>query len=113
MSAAQAGFSFQRLRWFRITGMAEGTSFLVLLLLAMPMKYWLGWPMAVRVTGWAHGVLFIAYILMVFNCRRIMQWGIGTTVLALIASLIPFGPFLLDKNIRHRSLQLAEVHAKG
>ncbi|MEK6782532.1 MAG: DUF3817 domain-containing protein [Bacteroidota bacterium] len=46
----------------RIIGIAEGISFLVLLLIAMPLKHYFGFPMMVKVVGWMHGILFIAYI---------------------------------------------------
>ncbi|MBK8609388.1 MAG: DUF3817 domain-containing protein [Chitinophagaceae bacterium] len=42
---------------FRIVGIAEGISFLVLLLIAMPMKYFMQIPEAVKFTGWVHGAL--------------------------------------------------------
>ena len=49
------------IRSLRMAGLAEGISFLVLLLIAMPLKYWAGDPTAVLYTGWAHGFLFILY----------------------------------------------------
>ena len=45
----------------RLAGITEGISFLVLLFIAMPLKYWAGMPLAVKYTGWAHGVLFVLY----------------------------------------------------
>ena len=50
------------LRRFRTIGIAEGISFLVLLLIAMPMKYFLKIPEAVKIVGWMHGALFVGYI---------------------------------------------------
>lgn len=96
--------SIKNLRW---VGIAEGISFLVLLLIAMPIKYMLDIPEVVKYVGWAHGILFIAYIVAVFAAIRAMQWNWFQVLVALAASLIPFGTFLLDKQLKRRQLQLA------
>jgi len=89
----------RNLRWI---GIAEGISFLVLLGIAMPLKYWAGLPQAVKVVGWAHGLLFVLYIAAVFMAARPMKWGIVRIGLALAASLVPAGPFLLDKDLARK-----------
>lgn len=94
------------LRWI---GIAEGISFLVLLLIAMPLKYALGWPLAVKYVGWAHGLLFILYIVAVFAAIRAMNWGFKGLALALIASLLPAGTFVLDKSLRKRENELRQI----
>jgi len=91
----------------RFIGIAEGISFLVLLLIAMPLKYFFGFPLAVKVVGWAHGLLFILYIGAVFLAIRAMQWRIFGTLVALAASLVPGGTFILDKSLRRRQEDLA------
>ena len=96
--------SIRNLRW---VGIAEGISFLVLLLIAMPIKYMLGIPEVVKYVGWAHGVLFIAYIFAVFAAIRAMQWNLFWVLVALAASLIPFGTFWLDKQLKKRQMELA------
>ncbi len=95
------------IRNLRFIGLAEGVSFLVLLLIAMPLKYFLDFPMAVKVVGWAHGLLFILYIAAVFLAIRAMQWGFFGVIVALAASLIPLGTFVLDKSLRKRQDELA------
>jgi integral membrane protein len=92
----------------RFVGIAEGISFLVLLLIAMPLKYYFGFPMAVKVVGWAHGLLFILYIAAVFLAIRAMQWGIFGVLVALVASLVPLGTFVLDKSLRKRQEELLD-----
>lgn len=96
--------SIRNLRW---VGIAEGISFLVLLFIGMPIKYMLGIPEVVKYVGWAHGILFIAYIVAVFAAIRAMQWNLFQVLVALAASLIPFGTFLLDKQLKRRQIQLA------
>ena len=95
-----------QIRFLRITGIVEGISFLVLLLIAMPMKYYMGIPMAVKVVGWLHGVLFIMYIIAVFSSIRLMKWNVVSVMVALAASLLPLGTFFLDKGWRRRELDL-------
>lgn len=95
--------TIKSLRWI---GIAEGISFLVLLLIAMPLKYKFGWPLAVKYVGWAHGLLFILYIVAVFAAIRAMKWGFRGVAVALIASLLPAGTFVLDKSLRRREQEL-------
>jgi integral membrane protein len=102
--------SIKSLRWI---GIAEGISFLVLLLIAMPLKYKFGWPLAVKYVGWAHGLLFMLYIVAVLAAIRAMNWGFRGVVLALVASLVPAGTFVLDKSLRKRQEELEPKNAKS
>lgn len=92
--------TYQRLRW---AGLAEGTSFLVLLGIAMPLKYLAGKPEAVRVVGSLHGLLFVVYVLMVALAARKFRWGITTVSMALAAAVFPFGPFWFDAKLRRQN----------
>ena len=96
-----------KVRNLRIVGIAEGISFLVLLLIAMPLKYFMGMPLAVKYVGWAHGVLFIAYVIAVFVAIKAMRWNWFSVLVALGASLLPFGTFVLDKELKKRQAVLA------
>jgi len=89
-----------RIRLLRISGISEGVSLLALLFIAMPMKYYLELPIAVRVVGWVHGILFIVYVISVFLAIRAMKWNLWSVLVALGASLVPFGTILLDKSWR-------------
>lgn len=80
----------------------EGISFLVLLCIAMPLKYLAGLPLAVKVVGWAHGVLFVAFIAALWSAHRDGRLPLRLSALVFIASLVPFGPFLIDGRLaRH------------
>ncbi len=87
------------LQRFRAVAIAEGVSFLVLLLIAMPFKYGLGIEWPVKVTGWAHGVLFVAYTIYLLRCHLVCKWPVRITGLAFIAAFLPFGPFVLDRRL--------------
>jgi len=80
----------------------EGASFLLLVFIAMPLKYWVGWPLAVRVVGMAHGFLFLAYAFAIVSAVIEEQWSLRTGVIAFVASLLPFGPFVFEARLRVR-----------
>ena len=81
----------------RLTAFIEGWSFLILLFIAMPLKYLAGIPQAVRVVGMAHGVLFILYILFVLIVTIQKKWSFKVLFLLFLASLVPFATFYADK----------------
>src|SRR5687768_2492575 len=80
----------------RIIGFAEGISYLILLGIAMPLKYFYQLPQTVRITGMIHGVLFVLYVLYVILVAVELRWNFRKIALALLASLIPFGTFWAD-----------------
>jgi integral membrane protein len=83
----------------RSLALVEGTSFLVLLGVAMPLKYLAGQPMAVSIVGWIHGVLFLAFSLALLRVFLVARWTLARSALVFVAALIPFGPFLLDRKM--------------
>lgn len=95
-----------RINNLRIIGFIEGVSFVFLLLIAMPLKYYFDLPIAVKITGWIHGMLFMLYILAVLMAIKAMQWNWFSVLVALAASLIPVGTFVLDKSLKQRQLEL-------
>ena len=91
---------------FRMIGIAEGISFLVLLLIAMPMKYLMDIPEAVKFTGWVHGVLFVAFIYFAFEVMGSLKKNFGWFVKAFIAALIPLGTFIFDRQLKQEEALL-------
>lgn len=83
----------------RVIGWWEGVSFLVLLFIAMPLKYFAGEPAVVRVVGMAHGVLFMLYVLAALQAALAHDWPWKRTALVLLASVLPAGPFIVDAKI--------------
>ena len=83
----------------RVIGWWEGVSFLVLLGIAMPLKYFAGWPHAVRVVGMAHGILFLLYLTAAIQAALDRNWSWKRTALVLLASVLPAGPFVIDAKI--------------
>lgn len=89
---------------FRIVAFWEGWSYLVLLFVAMPLKYGLGMPGAVRVVGMAHGVLFIAYLVALALASR--QLGVRGVLVALVASIVPGGTFWQESRLQQEDSRL-------
>lgn len=87
------------LGWLRLTGFLEGLSFIILLCIAMPLKYYGGKPEAVKHVGMAHGVLFIVYIILVLLVGFRQKWTVKEIAIAIIASFVPLGTFYADWSI--------------
>ncbi|RZK25608.1 MAG: DUF3817 domain-containing protein [Flavobacterium sp.] len=85
---------------FRKIAVAEGISYILLVFLAMPLKYWADMPLAVKYTGWAHGVLFMLYIVILIMAWLEYKWSFKRAALFGFASLIPFAPFWVDKQLK-------------
>ncbi len=83
----------------RLVGFLEGLSFLVLVLIAMPLKYLVDLPQAVRVVGMAHGILFLLYLLALIPVALDFRWGARRIGFAVLASLLPAGPFVFDARV--------------
>lgn len=79
--------------------LAEGVSFLVLLGIAMPMKYIFHLPIAVKIAGMAHGILFLIMCAQLWKAWQEEKWPISRCAKVFVASLIPFGPFFLDRQM--------------
>jgi len=92
----------------RFIGWWEGVSFLVLLGIAMPLKYFAGEPTAVRIVGMAHGILFMLYVLAAIHAALEYGWSWRRTALVLLASVMPAGPFLVDAKILREESQRIE-----
>ena len=84
----------------RAIGMIEGVSFLVLLGIAMPLKYLADMPMPVKIVGWVHGMLFVAFCWALAGAKRERDWPASKAVKVLIAALLPFGPFVIDRSLK-------------
>ena len=83
-------------RWL---GFVEGVSLLLLLFVAMPLKYAFGQPAAVEVVGMAHGVLFLLFVAALLFLSVYGALPPGRAVLGVLASIVPGGPWLLDHRI--------------
>lgn len=86
-----------QLRAFKWISILEGISFLVLLLIAMPLKYIWEAPEMVQIVGMAHGILFVVYILGALLLYRSLGWNFKTLMIVCVSSVLPLGPFYVEK----------------
>jgi integral membrane protein len=82
---------------FKWISILEGLSFLFLLFIAMPLKYLYEMPQMVQQVGMAHGILFIAYLIGALLLFRPMNWNVKEMGIILGCSVLPFGPFYVEK----------------
>lgn len=95
----------------RGVALAEGVSFLLLLLVAMPLKYLAGRPEAVMVVGWAHGVLFVALCALLAYTFAAARWPLSRAALVFAAALLPFGPFVMDRRMKQYAREFNQPRA--
>jgi integral membrane protein len=91
---------------FRMIGVAEGISFLVLLLIAMPLKYFLHFPQAVKYVGWVHGALFVTYIYFALNVFTGLKKPFVWLIKAGVAAFLPLGTFVFDRQLKKEELSM-------
>jgi integral membrane protein len=82
---------------FRKVALLEGISFLLLLFVAMPLKYFGGFPKAVTVAGSLHGLLFVAFFVTAWEVKTTYKKNFSWLVKAGFASVLPFGTFYMEK----------------
>ena len=89
---------------FRFINKIEGYSFLILLFIAMPLKYMMGYPLATKIFGMIHGVLFMLFIYQLIEASKEAPFSIKEVFIFFVASLIPFGSFYTESLCRKKAL---------
>jgi integral membrane protein len=84
---------------FRLVSLLEGASYVALLGIAMPLKYFAGQPRAVTVVGAIHGGLFVLFMITLLGASRAQRWSLRTMAIATIAALVPLGAFWLERSL--------------
>ncbi|MDP9960145.1 DUF3817 domain-containing protein [Chryseobacterium lathyri] len=85
---------------YRKTALIEGLSYLILLFIAMPLKYFFNIPEGVKYFGWIHGILFLVFLIALLLSAIKYRWSLKRIILYLIGSVLPFVPFILDKRLK-------------
>ena len=89
----------RKIKWmklFRIIALLEGLSYILLLLVAVPIKYSIGDPTYVKLLGMPHGILFVGYLGFAFYFKQEQNWSMKILALVLLGSVLPFGTFYVD-----------------
>lgn len=100
MTSADTMTNSKIIRNFLLTGKIEGYSFLLLLFIAMPLKYIFLHPEFVRVAGSLHGILFIAFLYMTLQMYLEKELTLKKSAVAVLLSFLPFGTFFLKRLVR-------------
>jgi integral membrane protein len=90
---------FSLINIFRITAFLEGVSYILLLFIATPIKYFGNDPQFVKMLGMPHGILFMLYVILAFMLKQENIWFKDNFRMILLASIIPFGTFILDRKL--------------
>ncbi|RZK49293.1 MAG: DUF3817 domain-containing protein [Pedobacter sp.] len=89
---------------FRKVSIIEAISYLLLLFIAMPLKYYADQPLAVRYVGMIHGLLFVIYGITLVMAWQERKWSFSKVFLIFLSSLVPFVPFWVDKKLKAEAL---------
>jgi len=90
---------------FRLINFIEGMSFILLVCVAMPLKYIKGIAIATKIMGMTHGILFIIFLLLLAKVHDEYKFKTKFTILLFVASLIPFGTTFTDKMLNEKSIK--------
>ncbi len=85
------------LKKFRLINKIEGYSFIILLFIAMPLKYSFGFPIATKIAGMIHGLLFMMFVYQLIESMKDVPFNKKEALIYFILSLVPFGSFYTDK----------------
>ena len=88
-----------KIKIFKGVSILEAVSFLLLLFVAMPLKYLFNSPAMVGFVGMAHGILFISYLVGALVMYKLLNWKFATLLLVVVCSVLPFGPIYVEKKI--------------
>lgn len=99
------------IQFLRTIALIEAVSFLILLGVAMPLKYLAHMPGAVKAFGWVHGLLFITFCIALVQTIRVARWPMGRAAKVFVAALLPFGPIVLDSRMRRYSREFRARYA--
>jgi integral membrane protein len=95
----------------RLVGYLEGISLILLLGVGVPLKYMASDPGMVKTIGPLHGILFLWFVFSTLSVGVEKQWRWQTTWKVLIACVIPFGTFYIDRYILRQAAERDQ--AKG
>ena len=92
---------------FRLINKIEGYSFIILLFVAMPLKYSFGFPIATKIMGMTHGVLFMGFIYQLLEAMKDVPFSKKEALIYFVLSLVPFGSFYTDKLCKAKEPKVA------
>ncbi|MEA1953263.1 MAG: DUF3817 domain-containing protein [Campylobacterota bacterium] len=95
------------LKKFRLINKIEGYSFIILLFIAMPLKYSFGFPIATKIAGMTHGILFMGFVYQLLEAMKDVPFSKKESLIYFILSLVPFGSFYTEKLCKEKEPKVA------
>ena len=86
------------IKLFKYLSIAEGSSFLLILFITMPLKYLAAIGLPNKIVGMAHGFLFLAYVVLAIVVAQMLKWKFKDTAIVLLMSIVPFGTFWMEEH---------------
>ena len=93
------------LRAYRIMAWVTGIGLVILVFVAMPLKYFFGHPLLTSIVGMAHGFLYMAYIVCTLILAERCRWRPLDALVILACGTIPLASFFAERRVT------ARVHA--
>lgn len=91
------------INFFKIISLLEGLSYILLLFIAVPIKYLQNNPEYVKLLGMPHGLLFVVYILLAVMLKYELNWKGKDFLMVCFLSILPFGTFFVGKYLKDNS----------
>ncbi|TDQ28843.1 MULTISPECIES: DUF3817 domain-containing protein [Tenacibaculum] len=88
------------INFFRLVSLLEGISYILLLFIAVPIKYTQGNPEYVKMLGMPHGLLFVGYIVLAIMLKYDLNWNTKNFGIVCLLSILPFGTFFVGKYLK-------------
>ena len=93
----------KQLYYFRMVALTEGISYLLLVLIGMPLKYGLDLPIFNKIIGTIHGILTLVFCTLLFDLWKKEKINTSLSIGVFIASLLPFGAFIADRHLKEKN----------
>jgi integral membrane protein len=87
---------------YRVAAWVTGIGLVILVFVAMPLKYFFGQPLLVAIVGMAHGFLYMAYIVITLLLAERCRWRPVDALVILVAGTIPLASFFAERRVTAR-----------
>ncbi|RKP47669.1 DUF3817 domain-containing protein [Trinickia fusca] len=91
----------------RRVSLLEGSTLLLLIFVAVPLRHLAGLPIATRIMGPIHGLAFLLYVWMLMRAVSDGSWSRSEMAGLVIAAFIPFGAFVNERRLARREAALS------
>lgn len=98
-----------QLRRMRQVSLVEGSTLIVLIFIAVPLKHLGGYPVATAAMGPIHGIAFVLYVWMLIQTVVSGEWSRAEILKLAIAAIVPFGAFFNERVLKEKDAALAAL----